>query len=57
MAVTFSKVGQSLTTDQKAQLTAMRTELLGDLSHPQGAYLYSQPIPMPEIPNTGFLFK
>ena len=57
MAVNFSKVGQSLTADQKAQLTALRTELLGDQSHSTGAYLYSEPVPMPEIPNTDFLFK
>jgi hypothetical protein len=30
---------------------------LGDLMYPSGAYLYSQAIPMPEIPNTDFLFK
>ena len=57
LAVNFSKVGQSLTADQQAQLTALRTELLGDQAHPTGAYLYSEPIPMPEIPNTDFLFK
>ncbi len=57
MAVNFAKVSQSLTADQKAQLTAMRTELLGDQSHPTGAYLYSQAVAMPEIPNTDFLFK
>ena len=53
----FTEVSQSLTADQKAQLTALRMELLGDLSHPTGAYLYSQAVPMPEIPNTDFLFK
>jgi hypothetical protein len=57
MAVNFSKVGQSLSADQKAQMTALRTELLGDQAHPTGAYLYSEPVPMPEIPNTDFLFK
>jgi hypothetical protein len=57
MAVNFATVKNSLTDAQKAQLTALRTELLGDQSHPTGAYLYSQPIPMPEIPNTDFLFK
>jgi hypothetical protein len=35
----------------------MRTELLGELSHPNGAYLYSEPIPMPTIPTSDFLFK
>jgi hypothetical protein len=57
LAVNFAKVSQSLTDTQKAGLTALRTELLGDQSHPTGAYLYSQAIPMPEIPNTDFLFK
>ncbi|MEI7845078.1 MAG: hypothetical protein WCK35_04655 [Chloroflexota bacterium] len=57
MAVNFSKVGQSLTAEQKAQLIALRTELLGNQSHPSGAYLYSEPVQMPEIPNTDFLFK
>jgi Spy/CpxP family protein refolding chaperone len=57
MAVNFVKVYQSLTDAQKAELNALRTELLGDQSHPNGAYLYSQEILMPEIPNTDFLFK
>ena len=57
MAVNFSKVGQSLSADQKTQLVALRTELLGDQAHPTGAYLYSEPVPMPEIPNTDLLFK
>jgi hypothetical protein len=57
MAVNFAKVGQSLTDDEKVQLNALRTELLGDQSHPDGAYLYSQAVTMPEIPNTDFLFQ
>lgn len=57
MAVNFAKVKNSLTDAQKADLDALRTELLGDQSHPTGAYLYSQAISMPEIPNTDFLFK
>ena len=57
LATHFTEVSQSLTSDQKAQLTAMRQELLGDLSHPTGAYLYSQAVAMPSIPNTDFLFK
>jgi hypothetical protein len=57
LALNFTKVSQSLTIDQKAKLTAMRQELLGDLSHPSGAYLYSRPISMPEIPSSAFLFK
>ena len=57
MAVNFSKVSQSLTGDQQAQLTSLRQQLLGNLAHPSGAYLYSQPIPMPTIPSSDFLFK
>jgi hypothetical protein len=57
LAVNFTRVSQSLTDDQKTQLTALRKEMLGDLMQPSGAYLYSQAIPMPEIPITDFLFK
>ncbi len=57
LAVNFTEVSQSLTAEQKAQLLAMRQEMLGDLLYPSGAYLYSQPIFMPEIPDTDFLFK
>jgi hypothetical protein len=57
LAVNFAQVNQTLTSEQKAQLMALRQEILGDLMYPTGAYLYSQPISMPEIPNTDFLFK
>ncbi len=57
MAVNFAAVKDSLTAEQQAELDALRTELLGAQSHPNGAYLYSQAISMPEIPNTDFLFK
>lgn len=57
MAVNFVTVKNSLTDAQKAELDALRTELLGDQAHPNGAYLYSQAIAIPEIPNTDFLFK
>lgn len=57
LAVNFSRVNQTLNTDQKARLMALRQEMLGDLMFPSGAYLYSQAISMPEIPNTDFLFK
>ncbi|NJD60991.1 MAG: hypothetical protein C3F13_16080 [Anaerolineales bacterium] len=57
IAVNLTAVNQSLSSDQKAKLVAIRTELLGDLSHPTGAYLYSQPIAMPEIPSSDLLFK
>jgi hypothetical protein len=57
LASNFAKVSQSLASDQNAQLLALREEMLGDQMYPAGAYLYSQAIPMPEIPNTDFLFK
>lgn len=55
-AIAFTQVAQTLTPDQRTQLMKLRTDLLGDLSYPTGAYLYSQSISMPEIPNTDFLF-
>jgi hypothetical protein len=57
MAAHFAEVSRTLTDDQKTQLVSLRKEMLGDLMYPSGAYLYSQPIAMPEIPNTDFLFK
>jgi Spy/CpxP family protein refolding chaperone len=56
-ATAFAKVGQTLTAAQKAELEALRTQLLGNLAAPTGAYLFSQPVPMPTIPSTDFLFK
>jgi hypothetical protein len=51
---------ETLTPDQIQLVTSLvdiqRPYLLGNMSHPSGAYLYSQPIDMPEIPNTDFLF-
>ncbi len=57
LAVNFAAVKNSLTAEQQAEINALRAELLGDVSHPNGAYLYSQAISMPEIPNSDFLFK
>jgi hypothetical protein len=56
-AQNFAQVNQTLTDDQKAQLMHLRSEMLGDMMYPSGAYLYSEPIVMPEIPNTDFLFE
>jgi hypothetical protein len=57
MAANFTGVSQNLTEDQKNQLLALRKEMLGDLMYPSGAFLYSQAVSMPEIPDTDFLFK
>jgi hypothetical protein len=57
LATTFAEVSRSLTADQKAKLNSLRQEMLGEFSHPNGAFLYSQAIPMPEIPNSDFLFQ
>ncbi len=56
-AANFAWVGTTLNAEQLAGLMALRAELLGEMIYPSGAYLYSQPIPMPEIPNTDFLFE
>lgn len=54
-AMAFAKVGQSLTQQQQAGLTAMRQEI--GVGVPQGAFLYSQPIDMPQVGSTDFLFR
>jgi hypothetical protein len=54
-AARFAAVGRSLTLAQTAELNALRKKLIGDLA-PAGAYLYAEPIPMPDIRNTDFLF-
>ena len=56
-ASNFARVGQSLTDEQRSALLTMRQNLLGNLSLPQGAYLYAQSIPVPSTVNTDFLFK
>jgi len=54
-ATYFTQIYQSLTDEQKAQIT----DLANDLGYidPAGAFLYSAPIDMPEIENTDFLFE
>jgi hypothetical protein len=56
-ATVFAQVAHTLTADQHAQVVKLRTDLLKELSYPTGAYLYAEPIPMPAIPDTDFLFK
>ncbi len=55
-ATAFSQVNRSLTEAQRTKLNALRSQILGDLALPTGAYLYAQPIPMPAIPSSDFLF-
>jgi hypothetical protein len=51
----FSKVKFALSAQQAANLGTLANEL--GYIDPPGGFLYSQPIPMPEIMNTDFLFK
>ncbi len=53
-ATRFAQVGQTLTAAQKQTLLKLRN--LDSKFTCKGAYLYSQPIAMPVIPNTDFLF-
>ena len=55
-ATAFAQVSQSLTPTQRTQLVALRTNLLGNLAYPAGAYLYAQAITLPVVINTDFLF-
>ncbi len=50
----FVAVSRDLTAAQQAELDGLRTEL--GVTLPDGAYLYSEPIPMPGIPSSDFLF-
>jgi hypothetical protein len=54
-ATTFTQVFNSLTDDQKSKVAGLANEL--GYIDPSGAFLYSQPIEMPEIMNTDVLFK
>jgi len=56
-AIAFAQVSQTLTADQRAQMIELRTDLLGDLAYPSGAYLYAQAISMPDIPSSDLSFK
>jgi hypothetical protein len=52
-ATCFAKINKSLTEKQKEQLIDIR-----DLNViPEGAFIFSDPIAMPEIENTDFLFS
>jgi hypothetical protein len=52
-ATAFSSVYKSLTSQQKTELMKLRNLTADEC---KGAFLYSQPVPMPAIPNTDFLF-
>ncbi|MRR52408.1 MAG: YbhB/YbcL family Raf kinase inhibitor-like protein, partial [Rhodocyclaceae bacterium] len=53
-ATAFAQVAKTLTAEQKATLLKLRN--LDAKYACTGAYLYSRAIPMPEVPNTDFLF-
>jgi len=53
-ATAFADVYKTLTSEQKSALAKLRG---GVSSTNQGAFLYSQPVAMPAIPNTDFLFQ
>jgi hypothetical protein len=52
-AMAFARVGQSLSTQQRSDLAAVRQQI--GVGVPDGAFLYSQPIQMPDIPSTDYL--
>lgn len=54
-ATALSKVYSTFSNDQKAKLTALANQL--GYVDPSGAFLYSEPIAMPVITNTDFMFK
>lgn len=54
-ATTFSAIYQGMTDAQKTKLSALAANL--GSTAPPGAFLYSQPIAMPAITNTDYLFQ
>ncbi len=54
-ASNFAQIFHSLSVEQKAKISTLANDL-GYMS-PNGAFLYSQPIPMPVVINTDFMFK
>jgi hypothetical protein len=54
-ATAFSQVYKSLNDSQKNQLTGLANDL--GYIDPEGAFIYSAPIAMPDVENTDFLFK
>jgi hypothetical protein len=54
-ATIFTEVYNSLSTDQKANLIKLATDL--GYIDPTGGFLYSEPIQMPEIISTDFMFN
>ena len=54
-ASVFSQVYNTMSDEQKAKLTGLADEL--GYINPGGAFQYSQPVAMPEIMNTDFMFK
>ncbi len=54
-ATAYSKVYNTMTQDQKAKLIALANQL--GYIDPAGAFLYSEPVPMPSIKNTDFMFN
>jgi hypothetical protein len=55
-ATAFCDTSKTLSQAQRDQFAEFRRLMIGSLE-PAGAFLYSQPIAMPEIPNTDFLFE
>ncbi len=55
-AKNFALINASLTDEQRAQLMSFRQQMLGGLTANQ-PFIYSQPVSMPSISNTDFLFS
>ncbi len=53
-ATAFAEVGKSLSAEQETALAAIRADC--GVTQPDGAYLYSDPIDMPTIADSDFLF-
>ncbi len=54
-ATAFAEINGTLSSEQRSMLVSLREQL--GVSVPSGAFIYSEPSNMPDIPNTDFLFS
>jgi hypothetical protein len=55
-ATNFAALGHSLSNSQWTEINNLRTQILGSLAYPSNAFLYSDPIPLPEREDVSYLF-
>jgi hypothetical protein len=55
-ATNLAALGHSLSSDQWTEINNLRIQILGSYVFPSSAFLYSDPIPLPEREDVSYLF-